>query len=65
MNIGFRQRLVDASLICSECTAALQNQGNTFERKTPFQSPNAWSKLDIHGLPLTYGFELSIVSEIK
>ena len=33
MNIGFRQRLVDASLICSECAAALQNQGDTLERK--------------------------------
>ena len=40
MDIGFRQGLVDASLVCPERAAALQDQGDAFERKTPFQSPH-------------------------
>ena len=54
MKSGFGQRLVDACLIGAERAAALQKQGNAVERQTPFQSPNAWSKLDIQSPPLTY-----------
>ena len=48
MDIGFRKRLVDASLICPERTAALQQQGNAFEREPPFPGREVWLKLKIH-----------------
>ena len=32
MQLGLRQRVVDAGLVGAECTTALQQQGNAFER---------------------------------
>ena len=52
MDIGFRKRLVDASLICPERTAALQQQGNALERQPPFRGREVWSKLEIHCVSL-------------
>ena len=34
MDVAFGQRLVDASLVCPQRTAALQKQGNAFEGDT-------------------------------
>jgi hypothetical protein len=48
MDIGFRKRLVDASLICAESTAALQQQGNALERQPSFRGHEVWSMLEIH-----------------
>jgi hypothetical protein len=50
MDAGFRQRLVDASLICPERAAALQQQCNALERQPPFRGHQVWSKLEVHGV---------------
>src|SRR5580704_15959277 len=50
MDIGFRKRLVDTSLICAERTAALQQQGNALKRQPPFRGREMWSMLEIHCL---------------
>jgi hypothetical protein len=50
MDIGFRQRLVvDASLICPQRAAALQEQGDALERKTFLRLYRILTKLEIHG----------------
>jgi hypothetical protein len=38
MQIGLRQSLVDPALIGAKRTAALQDEGNTFERRTLIDS---------------------------
>jgi hypothetical protein len=48
MDIGLRQRLVDAALICPQRTAALQEQGDAFERQLSFRRHEVWLKLKIH-----------------
>ena len=48
MDVGFRQRLVDASLVCPERTAPLQQQGNALERQPSFRSRKVGSKLEVH-----------------
>jgi hypothetical protein len=52
MDIGLRQRLVDAALICPQRAAALQEQGDAFERQLSFRCRDVWLKLKIHCLPL-------------
>ena len=39
MDVGFRQRLVDASLVCPQRTAALQKQGDALEWETVLMQP--------------------------
>ena len=48
MDIGLRQRLVDAALICPQRTATLQEQGDAFERQLSFRRREVWLKLKIH-----------------
>ncbi len=48
MDVGFRQRLVDASLVCPQRTAALQKQGDALEWETVLMSREVWSKLKVH-----------------
>src|SRR5882724_3081945 len=48
MDISLRQRLVDAALICPQRTAALQEQGDAFERQLSFRRREVWLKLEIH-----------------
>ncbi len=50
MDVGFRQRLVDASLVCPQRTTALQKQGDALEWKTLFRLCQLRSDLEIHGL---------------
>ena len=45
---AFGQRLVDASLICPQRTAALQKQGDAFEGQLSFRCREVWLKLKIH-----------------
>jgi hypothetical protein len=48
MDLGFRQRLVDASLVRPQRTAALQKQGDALEWETVLMSREVWSKLEVH-----------------
>jgi hypothetical protein len=48
MDVAFGQRLVDASLVCPQRTAALQKQGNAFEGDTIIMSYGTLSKLKVH-----------------
>jgi hypothetical protein len=48
MNVSFRQRLVDASLVCRQRTAALQKQGDALEWETVLMGCEVWSKLKVH-----------------
>jgi hypothetical protein len=50
MDISLRQRLVDASLVGPQRTAALQEQRDAFEWKTLFRLCQMRSELEIHGL---------------
>jgi hypothetical protein len=61
MDIGLRQRLVDAALICPQRTAALQEQGDAFEWKTMVRLRQIRSKLEIHGL----FFSADVVHEVR
>jgi hypothetical protein len=49
MDIGFGQGLVDASLVCPQRSAALQEQGDALEWKTLFRLCQMRSGLEIHG----------------
>ena len=48
MDIGLRQRFVDAALICPQRTAALLEQRDAFERQLSFRRHEVWLKLKIH-----------------
>jgi hypothetical protein len=50
MDIGFGQGLVDASLVCPQRAAALQEQGDALEWKTLFRLCQMRSELEIHDL---------------
>jgi hypothetical protein len=52
LDIGFRQGLVDASLLCPQRTAALQQQGNALERELSSHRPDVWPNLEIHCVSL-------------
>jgi hypothetical protein len=49
MDVGFGQRLVDASLICPQSAAALQEQHCAIEWQTPVGGREVWSRLKVHG----------------
>jgi hypothetical protein len=48
MDIGFRERFIDAALISPERTPALQQQGNALERELSSHRPVVWPNLEIH-----------------
>ncbi len=48
MNVGLRKGFVDAGLVGSERTAALQHQRNAFERETPFCRSEILLGLKVH-----------------
>jgi hypothetical protein len=51
MDVGFRQGLVDAALVCPQGTATLQQQGNAVEWQPTISGWEVvWSKLDVHDL---------------
>src|SRR5215217_4584904 len=49
MDVGFGQGLVDASLVCPQSAAALQQQRNAVEWETPVGGREVRSKLKVHG----------------
>src|SRR6266536_387828 len=51
MDVCLRQGLVHAALVGPQCTAALQNQGDAFERQASFRRRKVRSNLKIHGAP--------------